>query len=156
MLKYEEGILRSGQTGSCERIQPRAAIWRFWLKRKGGSLVSTSTGNDNAGPVAAPDEAEGSIAAQLTDQPQKGMCGRMVNSVYTVKDDHTSVSPDNPVKQESLSRQSGGTEAGSLDQDTQSAIGRQLRAMFDEIVQAPVPERFLKLLSELEKRQKRR
>jgi hypothetical protein len=80
----------------------------------------------------------------------------MVNSVCTVKDDHTSVSPDNPVKQESLSRQSGGTEAGSLDQDTQSAIGRQLRAMFDEIVQAPVPERFLKLLSELEKRPKGR
>jgi hypothetical protein len=44
----------------------------------------------------------------------------------------------------------------SLDQGVQSAIGRQLRTMYDEIVQAPVPERFEQLLAELEKHQKRR
>jgi len=65
------------------------------------------------------------------------------------------VSSDNQDTQERLSQAKGGHEA-SLDQSTQSAIGRQLRAMFDEIAQAPVPERFLQLLAELEKRPKGR
>lgn len=37
-----------------------------------------------------------------------------------------------------------------LDRRTQAAIGRQLRAVFDDVATAPVPERFLRLLSELE------
>lgn len=37
-----------------------------------------------------------------------------------------------------------------LETDLQSHIGRQLRAVYDEIVNEPVPDRFLKLLEELE------
>ena len=52
------------------------------------------------------------------------------------------------------SRKPGGakgskTEA-ALDQTLQAHIGRQLRAMYDEVIQEPVPDRFLQLLEGLE------
>jgi hypothetical protein len=37
--------------------------------------------------------------------------------------------------------------------ELQAHIGRQLRAVYDEVAQQPVPERFLKLLEELERKQ---
>ncbi len=40
-----------------------------------------------------------------------------------------------------------------LEPDLQAHIGRQLRAVFDEVVNEQVPERFLKLLAELERKQ---
>ncbi len=44
--------------------------------------------------------------------------------------------------------QSGAT----LDPLLQAHIGRQLRALYDEIVQQPVPDRFVQLLEELERK----
>lgn len=35
--------------------------------------------------------------------------------------------------------------------DLQAHIGRHLRALFDEVAQEPVPDRFLQLLKDLEK-----
>jgi hypothetical protein len=43
--------------------------------------------------------------------------------------------------------------APGLEADLQSHIGRQLRAVYDEVARQPVPERFLKLLEELERKQ---
>jgi hypothetical protein len=40
-----------------------------------------------------------------------------------------------------------------LGADLQAHIGRQLRAVYDEVVGEAVPERFLKLLEELERKQ---
>jgi anti-sigma factor NepR-like protein len=40
-----------------------------------------------------------------------------------------------------------------LGAELQAHIGRQLRAVYDEIAHQPVPERFLALLEELERKQ---
>ncbi|HZH53169.1 MAG TPA: NepR family anti-sigma factor [Microvirga sp.] len=39
-----------------------------------------------------------------------------------------------------------------LDSTSQKRIGDQLRAMYDELVQQPVPDRFKNLLEQLEKK----
>lgn len=39
---------------------------------------------------------------------------------------------------------------GTLDPKIQDAIGRGLKAHFDDLVSAPIPDRFLALLAELE------
>ncbi len=43
--------------------------------------------------------------------------------------------------------------AAGLGPELQAHIGRQLRAVYDEVAQQPVPDRFLKLLDELERKQ---
>jgi anti-sigma factor NepR-like protein len=40
-----------------------------------------------------------------------------------------------------------------LEADLQAHIGRQLRAVYDEVVSEAVPDRFLRLLEELERKQ---
>ncbi len=45
---------------------------------------------------------------------------------------------------------------GMLDRSLQAQIGRQLRAIFADIAEEPVPDRFLELLEALEAREKRR
>ena len=40
----------------------------------------------------------------------------------------------------------------SLDRAIQERIGDRLRAMYDDLVQQPVPDRFVELLSRLEQR----
>jgi hypothetical protein len=52
-------------------------------------------------------------------------------------------------------RQSGAEQPGAaneIDQDIQARIGRQLRSAYDEVVNEPIPERFLRLLVELERK----
>lgn len=43
--------------------------------------------------------------------------------------------------------------SGKLDKETQTKIGQQLRAMYDEVVRQGVPDRFAELLRQLEKRE---
>jgi Anti-sigma factor NepR len=45
---------------------------------------------------------------------------------------------------------------GMLDRSLQAQLGRQLRSIYSDIASEPVPERFVKLLEELEDREKRR
>ena len=45
---------------------------------------------------------------------------------------------------------------GMLDRSLQAQLGRQLRSIFSDVEQEPVPERFIKLLEALEAREKRR
>ena len=40
-----------------------------------------------------------------------------------------------------------------LDDAAQAAIGRHLRAVYSEIVQQPIPDQFLQLLDELERKE---
>ncbi len=42
---------------------------------------------------------------------------------------------------------------GRMEAELQDHIGRELRALYNEIVQEPIPERFLKLLDDLERKQ---
>ena len=44
---------------------------------------------------------------------------------------------------------------GMLDRSLQAQLGRQLRAIFSDVEQEPVPDRFIKLLEALEAREKR-
>ena len=48
------------------------------------------------------------------------------------------------------------TQRGMLDRSLQAQLGRQLRAIFSDVAQEPVPDRFIKLLEALEAREKRR
>ena len=43
-----------------------------------------------------------------------------------------------------------------LEADLQAHIGRQLRAVYDEVVNEPVPDKFVQLLEELERKQRSR
>jgi hypothetical protein len=45
---------------------------------------------------------------------------------------------------------------GMLDRSLQAQLGRQLRSIYSDIASEPVPERFVKLLEELEAREKHR
>jgi hypothetical protein len=58
--------------------------------------------------------------------------------------------PGLPMRSEST-RSAGGGSSGSLDKETQSKIGQQLRAMYDDVVRQGVPDRFSELLKRLEK-----
>jgi hypothetical protein len=44
--------------------------------------------------------------------------------------------------------------AQSLEADVQAHLGRQLRAVYDEMASQPVPDRFIQLLDALERRQR--
>jgi hypothetical protein len=46
--------------------------------------------------------------------------------------------------------------AGKLGRTLQAQLGRQLRTIFADVAEEPVPARFIKLLEELEAREKRR
>lgn len=49
------------------------------------------------------------------------------------------------------------TEASArLDDDVMTTIGRKLRAAYDDILEEPVPDRFLNLLDELDKKDRER
>jgi hypothetical protein len=41
-----------------------------------------------------------------------------------------------------------------LDESAQQLIGQHLKAVYDEIVQQPVPDQFLRLLDELERKER--
>ena len=43
--------------------------------------------------------------------------------------------------------------AGRMEPELQDHIGRQLRAVYDQILEEPVPDRFLKLLADLQDKQ---
>lgn len=59
--------------------------------------------------------------------------------------DHPAADATGDEKSEGLRQASPG-----LDQKIQDAIGRSLRAHYDDLVSAPVPDRLLALLAELE------
>lgn len=51
-----------------------------------------------------------------------------------------------------ISRSTRRDASGALDKETQTKIGQQLRAMYDEVVRQGVPDRFADLLKELDRR----
>ena len=57
--------------------------------------------------------------------------------------------PGLPMRSET-SRSMGGS-SGALDKETQTKIGQQLRAMYDDVVRQGVPDRFSELLKRLER-----
>jgi hypothetical protein len=61
-------------------------------------------------------------------------------------------------RREMILRQSGAVagEGEGLDPRLQAQIGQKLKAMFDEVAKAPVPDKFLDLLDKLETQEKRK
>jgi hemerythrin-like domain-containing protein len=51
-----------------------------------------------------------------------------------------------------MNREAKSPRHGRLSRETQAKIGEQLRKMHDDIVQEGVPERFVDLLSQLDKK----
>ena len=49
-------------------------------------------------------------------------------------------------------RDAGGRDVQPVSTDMQAFIGRQLRAVFDDIAKQPVPDRFLELMRQLEEK----
>jgi hemerythrin-like domain-containing protein len=49
-----------------------------------------------------------------------------------------------------MNKEANSPRQGRLSRETQAKIGEQLRKMHDDIVQEGVPERFMKLLSQLD------
>jgi hypothetical protein len=52
-----------------------------------------------------------------------------------------------------VSRSTRRDGSGALDKETQTKIGQQLRAMYDDVVRQGVPDRFADLLKELDRRE---
>jgi hypothetical protein len=48
------------------------------------------------------------------------------------------------------------TSHGMLDRSLQAQLGRQLRAIYSDVAEEPVPDRFIRLLEELEAREMRK
>jgi hypothetical protein len=48
----------------------------------------------------------------------------------------------------------GAADFGHLDPRVRTHIGRKIKAVYDEILQEPVPDRFLNLLDELSKKER--
>jgi hypothetical protein len=60
-----------------------------------------------------------------------------------------SKSPKRPPRAEKSAASGRKNEGNGVDDPIQRAIGDKLRAVFDEVVQQPVPERFAELLRKL-------
>jgi hypothetical protein len=56
-----------------------------------------------------------------------------------------------PVPMHSAGSRSQTAPSGALDKETQTKIGQQLRAMYDDVVRQGVPDRFTELLKKLER-----
>jgi len=61
------------------------------------------------------------------------------------------ISPMQP-NTEAISRTATPVQGAILEAELQAHIGRQLRAVYDEVVNEAVPDRFLRLLEELERK----
>lgn len=55
-------------------------------------------------------------------------------------------------RQDSAAPATGSKRGKAMSPDLQAHIGRQVRAMFDEVAEEPVPEHLLKLLRDLDQR----
>jgi hypothetical protein len=109
--------------------------------------------DDTSQPLAASASgcAEESTRGQLSQPPP----GTSDGSNSSTGGEHGA---DRPVQINQLSvRKSQDTEVprGMLERTLQAQLGRQLRSIYADIASEPVPERFIKLLQELEAREKR-
>jgi hypothetical protein len=60
------------------------------------------------------------------------------------------VGQQQPMETADTSTKRGGTKTGKLGRDVQARLGQQLRAMYDDVVNQGVPDRFAELLTRLE------
>lgn len=68
---------------------------------------------------------------------------------------HKPKGPDSEMNSSSAAQPSTKARSGGLDRQVQAKIGQQLRAMYDEVVDQGVPDRFADLLKKLDEAGKR-
>lgn len=108
------------------------------MTSSGGSMGSSTN------PVTSPNDEE-------TTDSQPGMdSDRIVHLVVSSNRKGGQGGRRTPSGDDSKS------EPAILDRGVQAKLGDQLRAMFDDAASEPVPERFFKLLEELERKEKSR
>lgn len=102
-----------------------------------------------------PERAE---AASTSDGDEPRRAGRRYLLEADVEAQVTTDNADEPAGSVEARAQASGDGAGRrlLDRQMQAALGRQLRAMYDDIASEPVPARFLELLDALESKEKDR
>jgi hypothetical protein len=106
---------------------------------------------DNSTRLSAPAAAGEGGESDLVKQSRKSM---KENKPYLAHskgnwERETGMEPSRPSDRYSAPR-------GMLDRSLQAQLGRQLRAIFSDVEQEPIPDRFIKLLEALESREKRR
>src|SRR5262245_38070409 len=104
-------------------------------------------------PEQSGGEAEGAVG--LADEGTENLGARSIHvSPLPAADDV----PAKPMTRDLLDVQISTdlTEAEGLDQNVQLELGRQLKAMFDEVATAPIPENLLELLAALEQEEQQR
>lgn len=85
-------------------------------------------------------DAEMPVSPPATTQPRKSNDDRALGLVVAF-------SPDTPPQADVPA-----DDGRMVDRRTQAAIGQQLRSMYNDVATAPVPDRLLALLDELEKK----
>jgi hypothetical protein len=106
---------------------------------------------DSSSQLSAP---AASAETSQSEQPKKQRQSMSKNKPYLAhsKNDRESEASMEPSRPSDLYN----APHGMLDRSLQAQLGRQLRAIFSDVSQEPVPERFVKLLEALEAREKRR
>jgi hypothetical protein len=105
--------------------------------------MKETKGSRHAMPVAAP-------SAKRSDDPPEAQSER---KLHIVREE-----PDPAARQDVQTKSHRRPDApkGMLDRSLQAQLGRQLRTIFADVSEEPVPERFVKLLEALEAREKQR
>jgi hypothetical protein len=102
-------------------------------------------------PAAAADSSQNEQSNQSPNQSRQTMSENKPYLAHNKNDreQEASMEPARPSDLHNVPR-------GMLDRSLQAQLGRQLRAIFSDVAQEPVPDRFVKLLEALEAREKRR
>ena len=106
---------------------------------------------DGSTQLSAPAAAAETSQNDQPDQPRQPMSENKPYLAHSKNDreQEASMEPSRPSDLHNAPR-------GMLDRSLQAQLGRQLRAIFSDVAQEPVPDRFIKLLEALEAREKRR
>jgi|SRR5262252_5047870 len=107
---------------------------------------------DGSTHLSAPAAAEPEASQQEQRKQSHQSMGQNKPYLAHSKNDREREGGMDPSRPSDLS----GSPRGMLDRSLQAQLGRQLRAIFSDVAQEPVPERFIKLLEALEAREKRR
>ena len=107
---------------------------------------------DGSTHLSAPAAAEPEASQQEQRKQSHQSMGQNKPYLAHSKDDREREGGMDPPRPSDLC----GAPRGMLDRSLQAQLGRQLRAIFSDVAQEPVPDRFIKLLEALEAREKRR
>src|SRR5262245_41274087 len=122
------------------------------LGAKEGKEMAEKDGTTELAARTATDEASEDEQPKRSPQPMNHNKQYLANS----KSDRERTSGSHQMSDSQRLSYLQNIPRGMLDRSLQAQLGRQLRAIFSDVAQEPVPDRFVKLLEALEAREKRR